>query len=222
MVFTLHANLRAFRQFLVQIEVFRPVIQIKIQPIRSLCPSPLYQMYCKHLLLACLFIVLTQICCKAINLDNLEYGYQQGYIKLSDTPISYQRVPVMAIKSKKKGPTVGITAALHGNEVNGVAAIHKLFNMLKTKDVLKGTIIGVPVVNMEGYQRMQRGYADGVDLNRVMPGDPQGDISHQYANAILNKVIDKFDYFIDLHTASFGRVNSLYVRVDMKCKKCCQ
>jgi len=106
--------------------------------------------------------------------------------------------------------------------VNGVATIHELFKLLNEKNVLKGTIIGIPVMNVGGYVRFTREYIDGQDLNRIMPGDPKGNIGNQYASMLWKKIVSKFDYFIDLHTASFGNVNSLYVRADMTCKKCCK
>lgn len=61
----------------------------------------------------------------------------------------------------------------------------------------------------------QRNFHDGQDLNRLFPGNPNGNCGQVYAYNIVNSIICKFNYHIDLHTASFGRVNSLYVRADM-------
>lgn len=71
----------------------------------------------------------------------------------------------------------------------------------------------------------QRQYSDGTDLNSLFPGvsqikandmqDPKGNCSEQFAYHLLHKIVSQFEYLIDMHTASFGRINSLYVRADM-------
>ncbi|KAI3654439.1 hypothetical protein MP228_001158 [Amoeboaphelidium protococcarum] len=109
---------------------------------------------------------------------------------------------------------VGITAALHGNEINGVSCIHKLFADLDVTK-LTGTVVAIPVLNVPGYLNFQREFSDGKDLNRLFPGKLGGTASQAYAHIIMTKLIAHFNYLIDLHTASFGRVNSYYVRADM-------
>ena len=127
------------------------------------------------------------------------------------TPIS---VPLMVARGIKDGPVVGLTAAVHGNELNGIPVIQRLFRELEVNE-LNGTIIGVPVVNIPSYQRKKRRFIDGVDLNHIMPGKTNGNVSQVYAYRFLNRVVKHFDYLLDLHTASLGRINSYYVRADM-------
>jgi predicted deacylase len=124
-------------------------------------------------------------------------------------------VPVVVRRSRVDGPVVGITAAMHGNEVNGIRVLHRLFEACPVDRLLRGTLIGVPVVNVPGFKRNLREFHDGADLNRTMPGRPDGTGAQQYAHNFLDRVTGPFDYHIDLHTASFGRVNTLYARVDM-------
>ncbi|RAO68930.1 uncharacterized protein BHQ10_004942 [Talaromyces amestolkiae] len=128
-------------------------------------------------------------------------------------------VPVLAYRSRKAGPTVGITCAIHGNEINGIPVIQKLFEDINNNslELLSGTVIGVPVVNVPGFLASIRQFDDESkqDLNRLMPGKQTGAAPEQYAHAIFNKIVSSFDYVIDLHTASAGRQNSLYVRADM-------
>lgn len=124
------------------------------------------------------------------------------------------RVPVLVMRGQSDGPVVGITAVVHGNELNGIPTIHRLFEILSGKP-LTGTVIAVPIVNVPGYLANQREFHDGTDLNRIMPGRPQGTFAEIYAHRFLERVVDRFDYLIDLHTASFGRVNALYIRADM-------
>jgi predicted deacylase len=129
-------------------------------------------------------------------------------------PIS---IPVMIARGKHEGPVLGLTAAIHGDELQGIPTIHTVFRELKL-DLLHGTIIGIPCLNVTGYIRRQRTFSDGVDLNRVMPGNKNGTSSQQYCYGIVEKIIKKFDYLIDFHTASHGKINSYYVRADMKHK----
>ena len=138
------------------------------------------------------------------------------YIKLAEDGIGMSiRVPVLIAKGAKAGPTVGIVAALHGNELNGIPLIHRLFNELKC-DKLKGTVVAVVVANLPGLLLHQRSFNDGEDLNRIFPGKKDGNCSQIYAYNLLHRIVRHFDYMIDLHTASFGRVNSLYIRANME------
>lgn len=124
-------------------------------------------------------------------------------------------VPVIIVRAAEQGPVVGVSAAIHGNELNGIPVIHRLVDVLTKHALLKGTVMAVPIVNVPGYLRQQREFEDGADLNRIMPGKSDGNESELYAHRFRERVLRHFDYLIDLHTASFGRVNSLYVRVDM-------
>lgn len=123
-------------------------------------------------------------------------------------------VPVLVARGPEPGPTAGITAAIHGNELNGIAVIHNLFESLQ-ENLLKGTVVGVTAANVPGLHQHQREFTDGTDLNDIFPGRLSGNISQTYAARLIKKIIRKFDFLLDLHTASFGRLNSLYVRADM-------
>ncbi|KAI7869567.1 hypothetical protein BDF14DRAFT_1722450 [Spinellus fusiger] len=81
--------------------------------------------------------------------------------------------------------------------------------------LLRGTLVAIPCVNVMGYLKFQREFADGRDLNRLFPGKEDGYASQVYCFHLMNKIISQFNYHIDLHTASFGRINSFYVRADM-------
>ncbi len=79
--------------------------------------------------------------------------------------------------------------------------------------------MGIPIMNVPGYLSMQRRFNDGVDLNRIMPGKPNGNKSQIYAYRLIDRIISKLDYLLDLHTASFGRVNSYYIRANIDDKE---
>ncbi|MTB49537.1 succinylglutamate desuccinylase/aspartoacylase family protein [Lewinella sp. W8] len=123
-------------------------------------------------------------------------------------------VPLMVARGVKDGPVLGLTAALHGDELNGVSVIQRLFADLEV-DELAGTVVAIPVVNIPGFFRQQRFFADGKDLNHLMPGNEFGNASEVYAFRLVDRFLKKLDFLLDLHTASRGRVNSYYVRADM-------
>ncbi len=123
-------------------------------------------------------------------------------------------VPVVVARGRKPGPVFGITAAVHGNELNGIPVIHRLLRSLDLHQ-LRGTIVCVVVVNVPGFLNHERYFIDGTDLNHIMPGKPDGSVAEVYAYRLQERIIYCFDYLVDLHTASFGRANSLYVRADM-------
>jgi predicted deacylase len=152
-----------------------------------------------------------------INLeDTPENRIRNYWLKLiSDGLGNPINVPVIVARGKEPGPILGVTAAIHGNELNGIPVIQRLFAEIET-ETLKGTIIGVPVVNILSFMRKKRRFIDGVDLNHIMPGKRDGNVSQVYAYRFIERIVKQFDYLLDLHTASFGRVNSYYVRADME------
>lgn len=123
-------------------------------------------------------------------------------------------VPLLAARGRQDGPVLGVTAALHGNELNGIPVVQRLFQELDATE-LKGTVIGVPVLNVPSFLAQERIFPDDADLNRIMPGRPDGGESDVYTHRLLERLLTRFDCQVDLHTASFGRVNSHYVRADM-------
>jgi predicted deacylase len=80
---------------------------------------------------------------------------------------------------------------------------------------LKGTIVGILVANVPALLLEQRRFVDDVDLNRIAPGKRDGNRSELYIYRLIDRIVRHFDYLIDLHTASFGRINSYYIRADM-------
>lgn len=123
-------------------------------------------------------------------------------------------VPITVVKGAQPGPVVGITAALHGDEINGIGVLHRFLEKVNPKNI-KGTLVCVHVANVPGYRKKIRAFTDRVDLNHIMPGKKNGNTAEVYAYQLFNKVIKQFDYLLDLHTASKGRQNTLYIRADM-------
>jgi len=123
-------------------------------------------------------------------------------------------IPVMVAKGTGDGPVLGLTAVVHGNELNGLSVIQKVFRDVDATK-LKGTLVGIPVLNVPSNLNHERRFTDGEDLNRIFPGKENGNESQVYAHRIVDRIVSQFDYLIDLHTASFGRINSYYIRVNM-------
>lgn len=142
---------------------------------------------------------------------------QKYYLQITENGLGYPvHLPVFVARGAKRGPKIGFTAAIHGNELNGVKVIHNLIREIENElDVLSGTLILVPTVNIPGVLTNRREFNNGTDLNRTMPGKPNGNSSDQYASRFIKRVVSQLDYLIDLHTASFGRANSFYVRADL-------
>mmetsp|Transcript_9434 Transcript_9434/g.13141 ORF Transcript_9434/g.13141 Transcript_9434/m.13141 type:complete len:654 (+) Transcript_9434:39-2000(+) len=124
-------------------------------------------------------------------------------------------IPVLVAKGKYAGKVLCLTSAIHGNELNGIPVIHKLFSEIDV-DELGGTIVAFPVLNPSGFLNHTRKFSDGKDLNRYFPGKWNGDCTEAYVYTVLKKIVSHVDYLIDMHTASFGRVNSFYVRANMR------
>ena len=151
-----------------------------------------------------------------LDLDSMQPGKYSFMLHMTENAMGDTwKIPVMVIKGKNNGPILGVTAALHGNELNGIRVIHDLWKKIKF-DEITGTIVCAPILNMPGFLTSRREFFDTVDLNRIMPGNFEGTGSERYASLIVKKILQPLNYLIDLHTASFGRINALYVRADLK------
>ncbi|KAG4304289.1 hypothetical protein PORY_002264 [Pneumocystis oryctolagi] len=150
-----------------------------------------------------------------LDLESLPRGrISKLWISLIEDALKPLSVPVLVARGVKHGPVVGLTCALHGNEVNGIRVVHRLYQSELNPESLHGTIVAVTVANIQGFLTSSRGFKSQ-DLNRLMPGKKNGSTAQQYAYNFIERIVKKFDYLIDLHTASKGRVNSLYVRANM-------
>jgi predicted deacylase len=123
-------------------------------------------------------------------------------------------IPAVVINGRRAGPTVCVSAAIHGDEVNGVEAIRKLLMELRPGD-MAGTVIAVPVVNELGFMAGSRYLPDGRDLNRSFPGSPRGSLAARIAHLFMKEVVSRCDYAIDLHCGSGRRSNLPQIRADL-------
>ncbi|WP_299120636.1 succinylglutamate desuccinylase/aspartoacylase family protein [uncultured Winogradskyella sp.] len=121
-------------------------------------------------------------------------------------------VPVIIERSKKPGPTVLITAGIHGDEVNGVEIVRQIIAKGINKPK-KGTIICIPVINVFGFIHMDREFPDGRDLNRVFPGIKGGSLASRVAFKLVTEILPHADLVLDFHTGGADRFNSAQVRI---------
>lgn len=148
-------------------------------------------------------------------LHELKPGIHKCWCEIISDPLSQPlRIPVIIAKGPQEGKTLGLTAAVHGNEINGIPVIQRLFQEIDYKRI-NGAIVGVPVVNIPSFQRKRRRFVDGRDLNHHFPGKEGGHNSEVYAHRVFTRIIRHFNFLLDLHTASFGRINSYYIRADL-------
>jgi predicted deacylase len=122
--------------------------------------------------------------------------------------------PVLVVNGAKPGPTVCLTAAVHGDELNGIEIVRRVLYDLDPER-LSGAVIGVPIVNLQGFRRSSRYLPDRRDLNRFFPGNPTGSSGSRIAHSFFNEVITHCDALVDLHTGSFHRTNLPQLRADL-------
>jgi len=122
--------------------------------------------------------------------------------------------PVQVVNGAQTGPVLCLTAAVHGDELNGIEIVRRILHGIDPKK-LSGVVIGVPIVNMQGFQRASRYLSDRRDLNRFFPGNPQGSAAARIAHSFFQEVISHCQFLVDLHTGSAHRTNLPQVRANL-------
>ena len=123
--------------------------------------------------------------------------------------------PVLVVNGKLPGPTLCLTAAVHGDELNGIEMVRRIMHDLDPQK-LAGAVLGVPIVNLQGFRRSSRYLPDRRDLNRYFPGNPGGSAAARIAYSFFTEVVAHCDALIDLHTGSFERTNLPQLRADLR------
>jgi hypothetical protein len=152
-------------------------------------------------------------------------------LQLGEGPTGNPRsIPVYIIHGTKPGPVLALTAGIHGDELNGVSVVHHLIHGDDhiagtdddriSRDDLAGTLICVPVVNIEGMLLEQRVAPDNKDINRLFPGKKNGNQSQRIAHALFEGVVKRSDFLIDLHSAPQSRTNLPHVRANFEENEC--
>ena len=127
---------------------------------------------------------------------------------------SYLNTPVFVIRGAEPGPTLCLTAGIHGDELNGVEIVRRTFAGVDPA-ATRGTLIGLPAINAEGVRTGNRYLSDRRDLNRAFPGEAGGSVAAIIAHAVFNEVVTRCDALLDFHTASNHRTNLPQIRADL-------
>ena len=131
------------------------------------------------------------------------------------TPVA---IPVHVIRGKRPGPRLFISAAIHGDEINGVEIIRRFLFHSSLKR-LHGTIIAIPIVNIHGFINHSRYLPDRRDLNRSFPGSSKGSLAARLAYLFMNEIVSKCTHGIDLHTGAIHRDNLPQIRANLDDKE---
>lgn len=123
-------------------------------------------------------------------------------------------IPVHVIHGRRPGPRLFISAAIHGDEINGVEIIRRLLKLPALKR-LTGSIIAVPIVNIHGLINHSRYLPDRRDLNRSFPGTEKGSLAGRLANLFMQEIVAQSTHGIDLHTGAIHRSNLPQIRANM-------
>jgi len=123
-------------------------------------------------------------------------------------------MPVQVVHGKLQGPCLFVSAAIHGDELNGVEVIRRLLRHSALKR-LRGTLVAIPIVNVHGFLDRSRYLPDRRDLNRSFPGSDKGSLAARIAKLFMTEVVARCGYGIDLHTGAVHRENMPQIRANL-------
>jgi len=125
------------------------------------------------------------------------------------------RIPVTVINGSHGGPTVFLSAAIHGDELNGIEVVREVAQEWEHEHI-HGTLVCLPVLNVQGFVSQQRYFpVYDRDLNRAFPGKEGSTSTRRVAATIFENFVEPCDYGLDFHTSTRGRTNMFHVRADM-------
>ncbi len=130
----------------------------------------------------------------------------RGFLKVGETLTGPVEIPIVIVHGQADGPVLCLTAGVHATEYPPIEAMFRLLHGLDPAN-LRGTIIAVPIVNMHMFAA-RHGFTspiDGVNLNKIAPGG-DGSITELVAKTLLDEVITRAQYHVDLHGGDFGEM----------------
>jgi predicted deacylase len=137
------------------------------------------------------------------------------FIKERGYEASYLNMPIFVAVGRTSGPTLCITAGIHGDETNSAEIARRVFAQADA-GTMSGVLFMLPVVNADGFRSRTREMTDKRDLNRSFPGNPNGSVASIVANAVFKQLRQRCSALIDLHTGSNLRSNLPQIRVDLE------
>ncbi len=124
-------------------------------------------------------------------------------------------IPVTIVNGEKPGARLFLSAAVHGNEINGVKVTQQIANQYDPRDI-SGALLCLHVVNVPGYKAEER-YLPiyDRDLNRSFPGLAGGSEASRMARAIYDQFVSRCDVGLDFHTSTRNKLALMHARADM-------
>jgi len=123
-------------------------------------------------------------------------------------------MPLEVVNGARGGPRLCLSAAVHGDELNGVEIIRRV--LLEVNPIsLRGSIIAAPIINVFGFLNQSRYLPDRRDLNRSFPGSKRGSLASRLAHLFMTQVMQQCTHAVDLHTGSNHRANLPQIRANL-------
>jgi len=122
------------------------------------------------------------------------------------------RLEVVVAHGKSPGPSLLLTAGIHGDEYNGTEIVRRMLRHPRLRSLL-GTLLAIPIVNRPAFVTRSRYLPDRRDLNRLFPGSSSGSLGARLASVLCNEVLDHADAVIDFHTGAVNRPNLPQIRI---------
>lgn len=119
-------------------------------------------------------------------------------------------------RSQHDGPTLLITGGVHGDEINGVEIVRQAIKLGLFDNLNIGSVIAIPLVNIDGFNNFSRDLPDGKDVNRSFPGSKNGSLAARVANTISTLILPLVDFGLDFHTGGASIHNYPQIRVNRK------
>ncbi len=130
-------------------------------------------------------------------------GEFHGFLSLphsrEDSAWGLIQIPISVFRNGD-GPTALLTGANHGDEYEGPIALQSLAHDLSAEEI-RGRVIIVPYMNYPAFRAARRiSPVDGLNMNRIFPGKPNGTVTEKIADYFLNRLIPLADIVLDYHS----------------------
>ncbi|QDU87842.1 Succinylglutamate desuccinylase [Pirellulimonas nuda] len=133
-------------------------------------------------------------------------------------------LPLEVVRGAQPGPTVWLSAGIHGDELNGLEIVRRVLDQIEP-DRLAGSLLAAPIINVFGITSGDRYLPDRRDLNRSFPGSAKGSLAARLANLFMTEIVARSDLGLDFHTGSNHRTNLPQIRANLSdptCLRCAE
>ncbi len=110
-------------------------------------------------------------------------------------------------RAREEGPLLLFTAGIHGDEINGIEILRRALSRGLFRQLQRGTVVVIPLLNVYGFINFSRDVPDGKDVNRSFPGNASGSLAARVARALTKEVLPLVDAGMDFHTGGRNHYN---------------